>query len=319
MHNRFEDQAKAADNLSQLRDPYGRPVTSLRISLTQRCNFGCFFCHQEGEHDPGGEMTASEVETIVRVASGLGVRKVKLTGGEPLLRGDIVEVVRMIKPHLDEVSMTTNASLLPGMACRLKDAGLDRVNVSLHTLDGATFKKITGVDQGFKVRAGVEEAVRCGLNPVKLNMVVMRGINDGEVSSLIDYSVKVGAVLQLIEFQELEHGAEHYDKLHYDLTPLERRLEEQAERVVEREMHHRRVYHLVGGAQVEVVRPMHNSVFCAYCSRLRVTSDGRLKACLMRDDNLVPLVSLIREGALTGRLEEAFREAVARREPYWRE
>ena len=305
--------------MSQLWDPYGRPVTSLRISLTQRCNFSCFFCHQEGEHDPGGEMTPGEVEAIIRIASSLGVRKVKLTGGEPLLRDDIVEVVGRIRPHLEEVSMTTNASLLQGMACRLKDAGLDRVNVSLHTLDGATFKKITGVDQGSMVRAGVEEAVRCGLNPVKLNMVVMKGVNDGEVPALIDYSVRVGAVLQLIEFQELEHGAEHYDRLHYDLTPLERRLEEQAERVVEREMHHRRVYHLEGGAQVEVVRPMHNSVFCAYCNRLRVTSDGRLKACLMREDNLVPLVDLIREGASTEHLGDAFREAVARRAPYWRE
>lgn len=305
--------------MSQLRDPYGRPVTSLRISLTQRCNFSCFFCHQEGEHDPGGEMTAGEVETIVRVASGLGIRKVKLTGGEPLLRDDIVEVVGRIKPHLEEVSMTTNASLLPGLACRLKDAGLDRVNVSLHTLDDAAFKKITGVDQESWVRAGVEEAIRCGLNPVKLNMVVMRGVNDGEVPALIEYSRQVGAVLQLIEFQELEHGAEYYGRLHYDLTPLEEELEGRAVRVVEREMHHRRVYYLKGGAQVEVVRPMHNSVFCAYCTRIRVTSDGRLKACLMRDDNLVPLVDLIRGGASRERLEEAFREAVARREPYWRE
>jgi len=305
--------------LSQLRDPYGRPVTSLRISLTQRCNFECFFCHQEGEHDPGGEMTAGEVETIVKVASGLGVGKVKLTGGEPLLRGDIVEVVGRIKPHLEEVSMTTNGSLLPGLACRLKDAGLDRVNVSLHTLDGATFKKITGVGSESNVRAGVEEAIRCGLNPVKLNMVVMKCINDGEIPALIDYSRRVGAVLQLIEFQELEHGAEYYDRLHFDLTPLEEELEGRAVKIVVREMHRRRVYHLEGGAQVEVVRPMHNSVFCAYCNRLRVTSDGRLKACLMRDDNLVPLVDLIRGGATPERLEDAFREAVARREPYWRE
>jgi len=305
--------------LTQLTDPYDRPVNSLRISLTQRCNFDCFFCHREGEHDPHGEMTAQEVETIVRVASGLGIRKVKLTGGEPMIRGDLAEIVARIAPYLEEVSMTTNASLLPGRACELKEAGLDRVNVSLHTLDPTCFMKITGVGEGSAVRRGIEEAVRCGLNPVKINMVVMRGVNDSEVPALTDYSRGVGAVLQLIEFQELEHGAEHYDRLHYDLTPLERRLEREAERVVEREMHHRKVYHLRSGARVEVVRPMHNSVFCAYCTRLRVTSDGRLKACLMRDDNLVPLVSLIREGAPPERLEEAFREAVARRRPYWRE
>jgi len=305
--------------LTKLTDPYGRQINSLRISLTQRCNYDCFFCHREGEHDPSGEMTAHEVETIVRVASSLGIRKVKVTGGEPMLRGDLVDIVRRIAPHLDEVSMTTNASLLSGKACELKKAGLDRVNVSLHTLDPARFEKITGVDGESAVRRGIEEAVRCGLNPVKINMVVMRGVNDSEVPALIEYSRDVGAVLQLIEFQELEHGVEHYDRLHYDLTPLERSLEGQAERVVEREMHHRKVYHLGGGAQVEVVKPMHNSVFCAFCTRLRVTSDGRLKACLMRDDNLVPLVSLIREGAPQGRLEEAFREAVARRRPHWRD
>jgi cyclic pyranopterin phosphate synthase len=305
--------------MSKLTDPYDRPINSLRISLTQRCNFGCFFCHREGEHDPGAEMTAREVETIVEVASGFGIRKVKLTGGEPMLRGDLAEIVGRIRPHLDEVSMTTNASLLSEKACELKEAGLDRVNVSLHTLDPASFKRITGTDCEPQVRAGLEEAVRCGLNPVKINMVVMKGVNDSEVPAMIGYSRDVGAVLQLIEFQELEHGAEHYDRLHYDLTPLERSLEDQAERIVEREIHRRKVYHLRGGAQVEVVRPMHNSVFCAYCTRLRVTSDGRLKACLMRDDNLVPLVSLMRAGAPRERLEEAFREAVARRQPYWRD
>jgi len=209
--------------------------------------------------------------------------------------------------------------MLAGKACELKDVGLDRVNVSLHTLDPTCFKEITGADNEHGVRSGIEAAVKCGLNPVKINMVVMRGVNDSEVSALMDYSRDVGAVLQLIEFQELEHGVEHYDRLHYDLTPLERGFEGQSERVVEREMHHRRVYHLKGGAQVEVVRPMHNSVFCAHCTRLRVTSDGRLKACLMRDDNLVPLVSLMREGATRSRLEEAFREAVARRRPHWRD
>jgi GTP 3',8-cyclase len=314
MHNRIEEGGTPT---SKLIDPYNRPINSLRVSLTQRCNFNCFFCHREGENHPQGEMASQEIEAIVEVASGLGIKKVKLTGGEPMLRGDLAEIVARIRPHLDEVSITTNGSLLSGRACELKEAGLDRVNVSLHTMDADAFKKITGVDQESKVRDGIEEAVRCGLNPVKLNMVVMRGLNDSEVPSMIEYSRKVGAVLQLIEFQELEHGAEHYDRFHHDLVPLETSLEDNAERIVEREIHRRKVYHLRDGAQVEVVRPMHNSVFCAYCTRLRVTSDGHLKACLMRDDNLVPLVSLVRAGAPRERLEEAFREAVAHRRPYW--
>ena len=300
-------------------DPHGRPINSLRISLTQRCNFNCFFCHQEGEHSPGDELTAEEIEAAVNVAAELGITKVKLTGGEPLLRDDVVEVVRRISPHVEEVSMTTNASLLDEKACSLKEAGLRRVNVSLHTLNPEGFKEITGCSDEDLVRRGVEAALRCGLHPVKLNMVVMKGVNSGEIPEMIRFSRDMGTVLQLIEFQELENGAEHYDRYHYDLKPVEAELAREAVRVVERELHRRRVYHLADGAQVEVVRPMHNSRFCAYCTRLRLTSDGRLKPCLMRDDNLVPFAELLRAGEPRARLVEAFREAVARREPYWRD
>ena len=300
-------------------DSYGRPINSLRISLTQRCNFNCFFCHQEGEHSPGEELTADEIEVVVSVAAELGITKVKLTGGEPLLRDDIVEIVRRISPYVEEVSMTTNASLLEEKACSLKEAGLRRVNVSFHTLNPDGFKEITGCSDEDLVRRGVEAALDCGLHPVKLNMVVMKGLNADEIPEMIGFSRETGTVLQLIEFQELENGAKYYEKYHYDLKPVEAELENEAVRVEERELHRRRVYHLGDGAQVEVVRPMHNSRFCAYCTRLRLTSDGRLKPCLMRDDNLVPFVELVRAGEPRERLVEAFREAVARREPYWRD
>jgi cyclic pyranopterin phosphate synthase len=144
-------------------------------------------------------------------------------------------------------------------------------------------------------------------------------VNSDEVEKLIDFSRETSTVLQLIEFQELENGVEYYDRLHYDLSSIEEMLKERSVKVIERELHHRKVYYLREGAQVEVVRPMHNSTFCAYCTRLRLTSDGRLKACLMRDDNLVPFVSLIREGETRERLIEAFKEAVACRVPYWGE
>jgi len=300
-------------------DPHGRPINSLRISLTQRCNFNCFFCHQEGEHSPGEELTADEIEAAVTVAAELGITKIKLTGGEPLLRDDVIDIVRRIAPHVEEVSMTTNASLLDEKACSLKESGLSRVNVSLHTLNPGGFKEITGCSDEALVRRGVEAALRCGLHPVKLNMVVMKGLNDGEIPEMIGFSREMGTVLQLIEFQELENGAEHYVKYHVDLRPVEAELESKAVRVVERELHRRRVYYLADGAQVEVVRPMHNSRFCAYCTRLRLTSDGRLKPCLMRDDDLVPFVELLRAGEPRERLVEAFREAVACREPFWRD
>ena len=304
--------------MTPLVDPHGRSIKSLRISLTQRCNFNCFFCHHEGEHESGDELTVDEVERIIKLAASQGIRKVKLTGGEPLVRKDIVEIVKRISPLVDEVSMTTNASRLEELACLLKNAGLARVNVSLHTLCPESFEEITG--NGTKqVTKGIEAAVKSGLNPVKLNMVVMKDVNHTEIDDMIEYSKKVGATLQLIEFQELEDGVEHYGKYHYDLVPVEEELEKRSEKVVEREMHLRKIYHLKEGGRIEVVRPMHNSKFCAYCTRIRVTSDGKLKSCLMRDDNHVPFVSLMRNGASEEEILDAFKEAVSRRVPFWRD
>ena len=300
-------------------DPHGRSVNSLRISVTQRCNFDCFFCHQEGESNPGGEMSPGEIEAIVSVAAELGINKVKLTGGEPLLRDDITEIVRRIDPYVDEVSMTTNGYGLAEKACDLRDAGLMRVNISLHSTRPDVFCKIIGREALTEVRRGIAAALECGLRPVKLNMVVMKGVNDGEFQDMVDFSREVGAILQLIEYQPLERGADDWEKYHFDLRSLEKELEANAERIVEREMHRRKQYYLGGGAIVEVVRPMHNSQFCQFCTRLRVTSDGRLKPCLMRDDNHVEAVSLLRRGATRKEIVEAFMEAVARREPYWRE
>jgi cyclic pyranopterin phosphate synthase len=299
-------------------DPYGRSVDSLRISITQRCDFNCFFCHEEGECIHGDEATAEEIEMIASVAAELGVKKVKITGGEPLLRRDVVEVVRRVASHVNEVSMTTNGFHLEELACKLREAGLKRVNVSLHSARPDVFWKITGSDAFEEVRNGIEEALRCSLNPVKLNMVVMEGINSDEVSSMIDFAKNVGAILQLIEYQPLERGEEKWESYYKDLRPIEEQLKLVSERIEERELHRRKRYYLEGGGIVEVVRPMHNSRFCANCTRLRMTSDGHLKPCLMRDDNHVEAVYLLRNGGTKEDLIMAFREAVARRRPYWR-
>jgi cyclic pyranopterin phosphate synthase len=215
--------------------------------------------------------------------------------------------------------MTTNGFGLAEKARELKDAGLKRVNISLHSTRPDVFCKIIGREALIEVRRGIAAALECGLRPVKLNMVVMKGVNDGEIKDMIDFSREVGAILQLIEYQPLERGAEDWEEYHFDLRPFEEELEAKAKRIVEREMHRRRQYHLKGGAVVEVVRPMHNSQFCRHCTRLRMTSDGCLKPCLMRGDNHVEVVSLIRMGAKREAIIEAFREAVARRRPYWGE
>lgn len=301
-------------------DPYGRPVNSLRIALTQRCNFECFFCHREGERNSNTEISAEEVEQLVKCASELGMRKVKLTGGEPLIRSDIVDIVSAIAPYSEEVSMTTNGVLLQRHAEELHEAGLKRVNISLHSLDPSVFRKITGRQVLEDVQSGIRAAVEWKLEPVKLNMVVLNGLNESEIPSLIEFSEKCGAILQLIEFQPIQIGTETYwEKYYYDLRGLEDKLEADSAKVIVREFQRRRQYYLRNGAVVEVVRPMHNTGFCKYCTRLRVTSDGKLKPCLMRNDNLVDVLPLLREKSPKDTLVKAFEEAVLRRAPYWRQ
>ncbi|EEB73847.1 GTP 3',8-cyclase MoaA [Thermococcus sp. AM4] len=306
-----------------LYDRFGRPVTNLRISLTQECNFRCFFCHREGQRFLAkNEMMPEEIERLVRIASRLGIRKVKLTGGEPTVREDIIEIVRRIKPYVKDLSMTTNGSRLKELAEPLAKAGLDRVNVSLHSLKPDVYKRITGVDIFETVLEGIEEAVKY-LSPVKLNMTVMKGLNDGEIWDMIDFSAKTGAILQLIELEAPREMTEtaFFRKYFYPLRPVERELEKRAVEIRERRMHRRRKYFIptdYGIAEVEVVRAMHNTVFCANCTRLRVTSDGKFKTCLLRNDDLIDFLSAMRDGASDEELVDIFRKAVLMREPYWK-
>jgi cyclic pyranopterin phosphate synthase len=166
-------------------------------------------------------------------------------------------------------------------------------------------------------------ALQSGLCPVKINMVVLEGINVAEIPQAIDFAKEVGAILQLIEFQPVQQGNfVHWKNFHYDLASVEEWLRKKAVSFEENPLHKRKRYLLErngGSVHVELVRPMHNTVFCQNCTRLRVTSDGKLKPCLLRSDNLVDVVSLIRQGFKANELREAFNEAVLLREPYWRE
>ncbi len=302
-----------------VKDAYGRPVKSVRISVTQRCNLHCFYCHREGEdYESNREMTPEEIETITRVISSFGVRRVKITGGEPLLRGDILEIIEGINrvPGISEISMTTNGVLLNELAEPLREAGLARVNVSLDTLNPKTYEMITGVNYLERVLSGIRKAVEVGLYPVKVNMVLLRGLNDGEIWDMAKFAGENGLILQLIEFESAVEN-ELYKRFHVDLTGIEGELERRAEKVIVREMHHRRKYFLPDGVEVEVVRPMHNTEFCKYCTRIRITSDGRFKPCLFRSDNLVDFLGPMRRGASTDELANLFLEAVRRRKPYF--
>ena len=290
-----------------LRDPYNRPVSNLRISLTPKCNLACIYCHKEGEESPKDQLSVEEIAEILRVAATFEIRSVKFTGGEPLLRRDLLEIIRSV-PDTMESSLTTNGTLLADLAFRLKEAGLRRVNVSLDSLDSETYKKITGIDRLSEVLDGITAAVDAGLTPVKLNMVVLEGINDTEIDDFLAYvRGNRNLVLQLIELM-------HFNDCNYhgDLHGLEDSLASRSKQIITRRMHHRKKYCL-DGAEVEVVRPLHNTEFCAFCNRLRVTSDGKLKPCLLRTDNHIDIRA--KKGA---ELEDLFRKAVALREPFYK-
>ncbi|MFA4668119.1 GTP 3',8-cyclase MoaA [Pyrococcus kukulkanii] len=303
-------------------DRFGRPVTNLRISLTKECNLNCFYCHREGQLDGERRMTPEEIERIVRIASRLGIRKVKLTGGEPTIRSDIMEIIRKIRPYVIDLSLTTNGTTLYTLAEKLKEAGLDRVNISLDTLDREKYKMITGFDVLDQVLKGIRKATRI-FHPVKLNMVVMKGINDDEIWDMIRFAGEVGAILQLIEIEvprEME-DSQFFKDFFYPLKPLEEEFEKLAVEIRERRMHRRRKYFLpVDGkiVEVEVVRSMHNTTFCMNCTRLRLTADGYLKTCLLRKDDLIDILGPMREGASDEELVEVFKRAVLLREPYWK-
>ncbi len=299
-----------------LSDEFGREVTGVRVSLTDRCNFDCIYCHNEGLGDTRGPMDAQDHEMgtddVVRfldVAADFGVDSVKLTGGEPMLRDDLEAIIRRA-PDSMEVSMTTNGTFLPGRAPDLVEAGLDRVNVSQDALDPDAFAEVTQSGAYEKVLEGVKCAVDAGLDPVKLNMVVFEHTAQ-YVEGMVDHVAENdGLQLQLIEYMPELTGRPEWN---IDIQRVHDWLGDIADRVEHREMHDRKRY-WVNGGMVEIVDPVENESFCANCGRVRVTHEGYLKGCLNRNDDLRSM------GEMTEpEIRETFREVVANRVPYYGE
>jgi len=299
-----------------LSDEFGREVTGVRISLTDRCNFDCVYCHNEGLGDTRGpmeaqddEMTADDVVRFLEVAEEFGVEKAKFTGGEPMLRQDLEEIIERT-PDSMETSLTTNGTFIPGRAEALVDAGLDRVNVSQDALDPEAFRELTKSGAYDDVIAGVHAAVDAGLTPVKLNMVVFEA-TAGYVPEMVEHvASNDGLQLQLIEYMPELAGRPEWA---VDIERVHGWLEEQADRVERREMHGRKRY-WVNGGMVEIVDPVGNESFCANCHRVRVTHQGYLKGCLNRNDDLRSMGEMTKP-----EIREAFREVVANRVPYYGE
>jgi len=304
-----------------LEDDCGRPLLNLRIAITGRCNLRCTYCHGEGEERPDKnvikEMTADEISHIANVAAGLGISRIKLTGGEPLLRSDVVDIVTRISSiyGLTDFSMTTNGTLLAPLAKRLHESGLQRVNISLPTLDREIYYSLTG-GRVEDVLGGVKAAVDVGFSPVKLNMLILKGTNEFDVPEMIEFATQTGTILQLIELEPINMTNEYYSEKHETLDEYETMLKQKAVKIeARRYMQNRHIYYLPC-VQVEIVRPIENTEFCLHCTRLRVTSDGKLKPCLMRNDNLTDILTPIRNGASDEELAKLFKLANQERQPY---
>ena len=299
-----------------LEDGFGREVTGVRVSLTDRCNFDCVYCHNEGLGDTRGpmepaddEMSTDDVVRFLEVAAEFDVDSVKFTGGEPMLRDDLEEIVRRT-PNSMETSLTTNGTFLPERAGDLADAGLERVNVSQDALSPEAFAEVTKSTAYQDVLNGIDAALDAGLAPVKLNMVVFEQ-TAGYVPEMVDHVAENdGLQLQLIEYMPELAGRPEWA---VDIERVHNWLEEQADRVERREMHGRNRY-FVDGGMVEIVDPVGNADFCANCHRVRVTHEGYLKGCLNRNDDLKSMGEMSKP-----EIREAFRETVAERVPYYGE
>lgn len=306
-----------------IKDNFGRPVLNLRISITQRCNLHCPYCHREGQEQTATasavEMTAAEIARLVKIAISLGIGRVKLTGGEPLLRKDVLDIVKSLASlqGLLDLSMTTNGTLLRHVAKDLRDGGLMRVNVSLPTLKDDVYSRLMG-GKLREVLAGITAAVEAGLTPVKLNMLILAGVNEDEIPAMVQFARKSRTLVQLIELEPVNISEAYYARYHFPLEQVEADLTRQAVRVDVREyMQNRRIYQLPDG-RVEVIRPIENTEFCAHCTRLRVTSDGKLKPCLMVNQGLRDVLTPLRTGATDEELTDLFTEVCKKREPYYR-
>jgi cyclic pyranopterin phosphate synthase len=305
-----------------LTDKFGRAITDLRISVTERCNYKCVYCRTGNEGAVYGELPFADYLRMARVLVSLGITKIRITGGEPLLRKGVIDFVRELSKLRTssgtglDIAVTTNGHLLAEMAKPLKDAGLNRVTVSMDAVDSDTFAKITRVPGSFdQVLAGVRAARDAGLGPVKVNCVLMRGFNEDQVVPFGRFAREEGVIVRFIEFMPLEE-----DRVWTPATvvPLEEILNRMAEFRPLVEISHaksetaRRYRFDDGIGEIGIIAPVSHP-FCGHCSRIRITSDGKIRTCLFSvwDHDLH---ELMRRGASDDQLATFIRDVVSKKE-----
>ena len=274
----------------RLKDKYGRDITDLRLSVTDRCNYKCVYCRTGNVGAQFPELPISDYLRMTRIFASLGIRKVRLTGGEPLLRAGLVGFVRELSRlrTLDdgplELAITTNGHLLAEMAAPLRDAGLTRVTVSMDGVTEEKFSRITRVHNAFaSVLAGVRAAKKAGLDPVKVNCVLLRGFNEDQIVAFGQFARDEGVIVRFIEFMPLEEDRVWSPEVVVKMDEIVERLAQlrgliEVPRHLESETARRFVFD-DGVGEIGIVAPV-SDPFCNHCSRVRVTSDGKIRTCL---------------------------------------
>jgi len=305
-----------------LTDKFGRAITDLRISITDRCNYKCVYCRTGNEGALYGDLPFADYLRMARVFAGLGIKKVRITGGEPLLRRGVVDFVRDLASLRDsdgeplDLAMTTNGHLLADMAQPLKDAGLTRITVSMDAVDPARFARITRVANGYdRVLEGIRASRRAGLWPVKVNCVLMRGFNEDQIIPFGMFAREEGVVVRFIEFMPLEEDRAWAPDTVVPLDEIVSRMNEYR-RLVEiphqRSETARRYRFDDGVGEIGIIAPVSHP-FCGHCSRIRITSDGKIRTCLFSiwDHDLSELMG---RGASDDDLIEFIRGVVQKKE-----
>jgi cyclic pyranopterin phosphate synthase len=286
---RIGNTAQFLWRMERLIDKFGRPITDLRIAITDRCNYKCVYCRTGNEGAQYAELPFADYLRIARVFAGLGIEKVRITGGEPLLRKGVVGFVeelarlRTLDGRPLDLAITTNGHLLAELARPLKDAGLRRVTVSMDAVEPQRFARITRVSNGFDaVLAGIRTARKIGLDPVKVNCVLLRGFNDDQIADFGKFARDEGVVVRFIEFMPLEEDRVWSPEIVVTLAEVLERIRTFRPLV---EVPHtrsetaRRYRFDDGVGEIGIIAPV-SQPFCGHCSRVRVTSDGKIRTCL---------------------------------------
>jgi cyclic pyranopterin phosphate synthase len=307
-----------------LRDSYGRAIRDLRVSLTDRCNFRCFYCLPHGEPPiaPKEQMLSyEEIEYVCELFVSLGIQKIRLTGGEPMLRRDIETIILKLgklKPPLHDLALTTNGYFLPERAKGLKEAGLDRVTISLDSLKRDVFKRMTGVDVLDKVLAGIAAAKDAGLEPIKINAVIVRGHNEDEVADFAAFAREHDVKMRFIEFMPLDSGHEWSRADVVSGKEIRERINERFPLVrveVARGSETSSRYRFADGApgEIGIIAPV-TEPFCGACSRIRLTADGQIRTCLFSTVEH-SLRDIVRSGATREEIIEYIESVILKKEP----